>query len=1260
MEEPVEFEEQSTAEEMPVLRQAIEPPGDIHELEPVRQERVLYRPEMNELQRAESADLCPVSVPYDQSQTARLDVEQTDELCSTSARVEQAQPLNAPYVNVQKITVEHIIDERDDQETGTRIERVQVSVLDDECNLKVGITTLESTKLLSMAHIENLTDEQESCHPESRELSPYYPLTETRTLTTTTTTKCPDYELTSSDSVFTLEVKNCLALPQQIIELTEVNKCHELTVTSPESTHANIECVPDTLTSILNITNRPMHVNQSSTVSLEQCEPVQEDEHTTDPHSVDNVHVQQPELLSSIDSIKPLVLSLPQVTLIDHSFGNVQTCPSSRRPTDEFVQVNKQADELTNLDAVEHPTALNMPNFKPVECIDERTDILRTSPTNLMSPRVSRECNRANEMAEMASLVSLLNAARTESEPSREEHAPEFWEQFPVQRVELRKEQSSLTSSSIEHAEPLHLLNAPRSEQTDDGRIEYTADIYDPIYIDQALVKKEIPETPVVSPIVSRVDLLNAPKHERALDANSEYTHDIRDCDVEEQTAFVDRVKEPAVVKPLVNAISLLNAPRYEDASDEDSVLHELTGDDSVHVEQVQPVNEQIILNNKPDKKLLLWLSYPRMSSNLVDYEEAIDIDEKLDYLYEKIGLDRLGQDDLHNDNNLIRIEKILSLFISNQENVQFQEEILKYLPYSRPELQQLILSRQSLIELDESCILNSTPMQLSACVKKNVSFDEDSIDELRLDDADAADNVQIKQEPVVLNNLACIENVSDLSKELPIDEDDEPHLTAKSTLDEGLTLERADVQPMQRQFVDVLHLSETTTTTMVNHHTETITATQLIEQTPLNRSQVALVIHRADDVLSPIPIEISHEISIDPEPPTAQSADSLWVEITQHNVVSQVDHMFNDVPTSWEMINPEQYKRIEPVAEADYRFDRLEPRSSTSLDVEPRLQSMINCCYDDDADRFFLDTTNSTTRSLLDHKNHRRPTIDDDDESGSTSSSSLDRFDLDKLQDELDKVRSSRDYFTPIEIKVNRTNNDDEHSDQEETSAASSHSTTSTTSSTSSSDNSGKMHLIESVEIVTHHRMASNNPDSCASSSSGDESVIHIHKVDINRLKIKEKSADENSVSQTCSAAADSRFKVNYKQEEILDLRDKLTDEERLQLNTNKVFAKAFVEQIINLSSKKLANVIEPPSYNLTPTTTGQHDLFESIDLNNISTKTTSEIIESLNTLKEDIGKHLTKCSEFEENERHIDLDLTVDSIDSTKVTPLFKSTFY
>lgn len=146
---------------------------------------------------------------------------------------------------------------------------------------------------------------------------------------------------------------------------------------------------------------------------------------------------------------------------------------------------------------------------------------------------------------------------------------------------------------------------------------------------------------------------------------------------------------------------------------------------DNCQFESVELKHESNFLNNKPDKKFLLWLNYPKLVQN--EEEEVKRIDETFDYLYEQIAADIKSNDSgLQKDSNLVHIEKVLSLFISNQEHVEYNEEILRFLPNQRPEVQRLILNQTNQIDFANATNHN----QEQQIDPKDLSLDEDSIEE--------------------------------------------------------------------------------------------------------------------------------------------------------------------------------------------------------------------------------------------------------------------------------------------------------------------------------------------------------------------------------------------------------------------------------------------------------------------------------------------------------------------------------------------------
>lgn len=484
----------------------------------------------------------------------------------------------------------------------------------------------------------------------------------------------------------------------------------------------------------------------------------------------------------------------------------------------------------------------------------------------------------------------------------------------------------------------------------------------------------------------------------------------------------VDTVTDRAihvVTKSNESESCLLNAVRSEMTIEDEMSATEFYDLPSLRLERAETRQEKLSLNSKPDKTLLLWLSYPKISSHLthLDEETTRELDEKLDELYERAGLDRtqtISEDASRHD--MSRVEKILNLFMSNQESVEeFQEEIIKLLPHSRPELQQLILDRQMALEVDESCELCEQPVTYSPGTTRRFrdessSFSEDSIEEL----AEALS------------------------------------VTAKPKQPRGSEALRA---------IDSTSLGQCETFTTLTNET-----TKKPQQTS-----------------SPI-------------------------------------------------------------------MDEFEDPTATT-------------------------TANSNRFNL-----------------------SLNLDDVGLVYEQIDLVPTKKEerVFTPIEIKTEMLN-ESQLNDESQSSAVS----TTTTSSGMSDTTSGKVHLIESVEVVTHHN---NNGD--------EDELVHVHRVDINRLKIKEKPNEAE------------RFRVKYKQEELLDLRgDKLTEDERLDLSTNKLFAKKFVEQIIQLSSKKLGLLTDENSrLHEEDFDDEDENTVNNADLNTVSNKTTSEILESLSNLRDDL----------------------------------------
>jgi hypothetical protein len=164
----------------------------------------------------------------------------------------------------------------------------------------------------------------------------------------------------------------------------------------------------------------------------------------------------------------------------------------------------------------------------------------------------------------------------------------------------------------------------------------------------------------------------------------------------------------------------------------------------------------------------------------------------------------------------------------------------------------------------------------------------------------------------------------------------------------------------------------------------------------------------------------------------------------------------------------------------------------------------------------------------------------------------------------------------------------------------------------------------------VTHHHTAS-LVEVAASQCGSEEAHAHIHKVDFNRLQIREKKRRVSDASN--------RFRVDFKQEEAIDLRDFECEENTEQSHeapdiSDKVFARKFVDQIAQFNSSRL-NTISCSDENLRADEqdTTEMDEYETLNFGRLTGKSSLEILESLHNLK-DIGKHLTE-SVYSKNPR-------------------------
>jgi hypothetical protein len=736
----------------------------------------------------------------------------------------------------------------------------------------------------------------------------------------------------------------------------------------------------------------------------------------------------------------------------------------------------------------------------------------------------------------------------------------------------------------------------------------------------------------------------------------------------------------------------------------------------SMRIEQVDYVKEVTSLTQKPDKQLLLWLNYPQVSSQLNELDdETRSIDDQLDYLYEKIRLDRHSDANLESDSNIIQIEKVLSFFISNQEQLESHEEILKNLPQSRPELHQLLMNNQTTVELENSLIINSAPLELQNPMERSdLLYEDDSIEEYVEERVNTAtSNICSEEDYLELANKSDDLKLFSLPLQRQSSFKSEKIDFIKATIESHEIIEN-----MGSDSAEGFYQSQHTKTTIFNAPSsssqpkmdETWELIPDVEQQNATLTHTSKIVNRLTSQEEPFYWENlnynekSAEDSFDEQRPVEETVKEVYFKsITQQEILhgEHADRISTSAEWTREMnfIEPRtsssmELDNIERVNQVNYNIDS---KSISYADEEALDYLVVNEMKEEDlanlktnnetgsyqnAIEFFdpMNTTDETTLSInsdedlgsfieqvekyeiisadsmlsqadladspttfnrasVHHAVEEERAImlsESQAEAAQTQLFSVERDSLKRLVEQIETSKweqpsaldednyinehlTSTNYttvhkkecFRPIEIKIQRTNNP-------ETDSLSENETTSTS---DSSSTSGNVHLIESVEVVTHHQ-----GDSCSQIVDNLAHDVHIHKVDINRLRIKEKTckssenADEN----------DTRYKVNFKQEELVDLRGQDESTERMDLTTDKVFAKNFAQQISKLSSSKIVDIEQNrfiDSEDSLDNTLNDESIhkYEHLNFNKISTKSTSEILESLSHLKTDIGKHLT-----------------------------------
>jgi len=762
---------------------------------------------------------------------------------------------------------------------------------------------------------------------------------------------------------------------------------------------------------------------------------------------------------------------------------------------------------------------------------------------------------------------------------------------------------------------------------------------------------------------------------------------------------------------------------------------------------EIKIINTENDLQEKPDKTLLRWLNYPQSQLNDSIDESTMNVDEKLDYMYDKVNSEKTV---ISQDLNMVKVEKVLNRIISNTENIQNEYELVQYVTQCRPEIQQLVISSESNFNLNEPQS-NQAPVCLKSAKSIEHLIEEttqaeyfSSVHSLKEINEDSLNQSKISK-PFVLNsahqmksddqtNTLKVQNMQMQSKNendsveslvttVTYEDKDkyQEHKTESTVIFNLPTIGRlARLDEMSTEFYDhqtkesickdkkeLICINSEKSLLNAPVSNETKANESLNEIKPLNDISVQLEILKEQEskelttplqeLIAPymnsytyveekcnnfesahkesklqvnkLPEQIKQVCSLDQqvEWETTRKTSSEMIHKTSEEIVRKVllksiiQNELHPIETS-KLISHDwsnDLRKVEPISASTHdSVNNLVEKNQPLIENKEILANLNNT--DDDIGSFIeqiekieviAENSKFNKANVLESTIQEEYVIHHSSAMIPNESRLLFNIEKEKINKLVEKIEVPK-WEEPIQmeepaclekLKLNEsfvvTNVNDFSSSKtvvlEEQPSVVLNETIQDEDLSLSEDQSvnssvsSKIHLIESVEIVTHHDREENLNESRQSEK---DKQVHIHKVDINRLQIREKSPRKYK-----DLDEKSRFKVDFKQEEVMDLRDLRENNNGIDTNetfeqngssemtSDKIFARKFVDQIVRLSTSKLADFEAQHQMKSIEDYDDSVMKYETLNFNQIATNSSSQILESLNNLKINIGKHLT-----------------------------------
>jgi hypothetical protein len=708
---------------------------DIVRRDQLRSASILNRPKVSLLSPGEQLYEPPAETRYEQieSQTPIVNKEFALELTnprSRSVSVDKVRTLNAPASHTHHFE-EHRVSKYEPECKFEEGSKYMSSVYaDPDTDLKVGIAS--QRKLNMAAQVEApLADKNKSAGPLSvADLTSLYENAELKSV--------PNDELLTQKSYSKLKLKNYCA-PRVCTPEGSVDQCVELRLADQSSA---LESCPLLATPVeqvqletkVRVDKIPARAKSICNQSEENCDKFQTEEVDTQNATIQK---EPDSLLNEIQAMRQRILGRSVLNACDE-LVSAQPLPQPTvvKSTAHLSQV-EDSHLIPCLDRVQNLRPTNMAKRLRTSEKFEHTVNELVHETQVENSVVSQQKPIELETKHEAYQPVLLNRSRNEHIPQSFREKTELIKSHDIemQKVKISSEAENL--ELVETVKPKILSKEVRTvlKENFNEKIEIIpSEITTPVVANTAIEKgtvkklktssnqpvirsrevqtelkdkfskakvvdnftKDEPQSVKVSQEVTKLEKITLPatkpliiskEKQSSLTEEVSKTEAISKASLEATTqkARINQELNELVKlktwgeKPLIISKEVVNQVEKECKERVKNIESERPAE--MARAELKSETNSLIPSDFIDSKLAFWLNCPEINVTTANDQQTINLDEKLDLLYESICVKRQSAQLSLSPNDMVHVEKVLSLLLPNYEEVDFKNEHVGYIP---------------------------------------------------------------------------------------------------------------------------------------------------------------------------------------------------------------------------------------------------------------------------------------------------------------------------------------------------------------------------------------------------------------------------------------------------------------------------------------------------------------------------------------------------------------------------------------------------